>query len=113
MTKKYNVIVVGAGPAGLMVAKTASESGLDIALLERKTNIPKVRRTDGSTIGINEYLFWEVVKFNRKTQTFVFPVSGFSLNYDGPWNDNMYGFHIYSPPFRSSGETFNHSRLPL
>jgi len=97
VTKKYDFIVVGAGPAGLMVAKTASESGLKIALLERKTDISKVRRTDGSTIGINEYLFWEVVKFNRKTQTFVFPVSGFSLSYDGPWNDNMYGFHIYSP----------------
>ena len=97
MTKKYDVIVVGAGPAGLMVAKTASGSGLNIALLERKTDISKVRRTDGSTIGINEYLFWEVVKFNRKTQTFIFPVSGFSLGYDGPWNDNMYGFHIYSP----------------
>ena len=97
MTKRYDVIVVGAGPAGLMVAKTASESGLKIALLERRADISKTRRTDGATIGINEYLFWEVVKFNRRTQTFVFPVSGFSLCYDGPWNDNMYGFHIYSP----------------
>ncbi len=97
MTKKYDVVVVGAGPAGLMVAKTASESGLKIALLERKADISKTRRTDGAIIGINEYLFWELVKFNRNTQTFVFPVSGFSLRYDGPWNDNMYGFHIYSP----------------
>jgi len=97
MAKKYDLVIVGAGPAGLMVAKTASESGLKIVLMDRKTDISKIRRTDGGVIGINEYLFGEVVKFNRNTHTFVFPVNGFSLHYDGHWSDNIYGFHIYSP----------------
>lgn len=97
MAEKYDVVIVGAGPAGLMTAKTASESGLNVLLLERKTDISRVHRTDGGVIGINEYLFGEVATFNRKTQTFVFPVSGFSLNYDGPWGDGLFGFHIYSP----------------
>ena len=97
MAKDYDVVIVGAGPAGLMTAKTASESGLKVLLLERKTDISKIRRTDGGVIGINEYLFGEVPKFNRKTQTLVFPVNGFSLQYDGPWNDHLFGFHIYSP----------------
>lgn len=97
MKKKYDVVIVGAGPAGLMTAKSASESGLKIALLERKTDISKICRTDGGVIGIDEYGFGEVVKFNRKNQTFVFPVNGFSLKYDGPWSDELYGFHIYSP----------------
>ena len=35
----YDLIVVGAGPAGLMAAKTAGEQGLKVALLERKKNI--------------------------------------------------------------------------
>ena len=97
MVRQYDVVIVGAGPAGLMTAKTAGESGLKIALLERKTEISKVRRTDAGVIALNEYVYGQVVTFNRKTQTLVFPVSGFSLKYDGPWNDNRYGFHFYSP----------------
>ena len=97
MTKQYDVVIVGAGPAGLMTAKTASESGLRIALLERKTDISNVRRTDAGVIALNEYILGQVVTFNRKTKTLVFPVSGFSLKYEGPWNDHRYGFHFYSP----------------
>ena len=97
MAKQYDVVIVGAGPAGLMAAKTAGESGLKIALLERKTEISKVRRTDAGVIALNEYIYGQVVTFNRKTQTLVFPVSGFSLKYEGSWNDNRYGFHFYSP----------------
>jgi hypothetical protein len=51
-----------------MTAKTASESGVNALLLDRKTDISKIHRTDGGVIGINEYLFGEVTKFNRKTQ---------------------------------------------
>ena len=36
MTNAYDLIIVGAGPAGLMAAKTAGEQGLKVALLERK-----------------------------------------------------------------------------
>jgi flavin-dependent dehydrogenase len=97
MSKKYDVVIVGAGPAGLMAAKTAAESGLKIVLLERQSDISKVCRTDGGVVALNEYTFGQVTKFNRKTQALVFPVSGFSVKYDGSWNDNLYGFHFYSP----------------
>jgi len=97
IAKLYDVVIAGAGPAGLMAAKTAGASGLSIALLERRTDIASGRRTDAGVIALNEYMFGQIVTFNRKSQTLVFPVSGFSLHYEGPWNDNRYGFHFYSP----------------
>ena len=50
LVKKYDLVIVGGGPAGLMAARTAGENGLKTALLERKTEITKVRRVDGSVL---------------------------------------------------------------
>lgn len=36
---KYDVVVVGAGPAGSVTAKTAAEKGLDVLLIERNPEI--------------------------------------------------------------------------
>jgi flavin-dependent dehydrogenase len=96
MAKRYDVVVVGAGPAGLMAAKTAGENGLSVALLERKTDIPKVRRADGGAIGVNEYLFEHMVTFNDKAKRFCFLSDGFTVPYSGPYS-NIYGFQVYSP----------------
>jgi len=96
MTKRYDLIVVGAGPAGLMAARTAAENGLSVALLERKTDIPIIRRLDGGAIGINEYLFGQMTVFNPQANRLCFPTSGFSVPYDGPYS-NIYGFQIHSP----------------
>ncbi len=97
MIRDYDVVIAGAGSSGLMAARTAGESGLKIALLERKKDISIIGREDGGIVALNEYLYGQVVTFNRRAQTLVFPVSGFSIKYDGPWNDHRYGFHIYSP----------------
>ena len=40
MAKKYDLIVVGAGPTGLMAAKVAGENGLKVALIDKKHDIP-------------------------------------------------------------------------
>ena len=56
MAKRYDVIVVGAGPAGLLAAKAAGENGLDVALLEKKPEPTRRTRSCGETIGsMNEY----------------------------------------------------------
>ncbi len=42
---KYDIIVCGAGPGGLMAAKTAAEDGLKVLLIERKRDITEINRT--------------------------------------------------------------------
>ena len=56
MNTSYDVIVVGAGPAGSMAAKTVAEAGADVLLLERHTHIGQPVRC---AEGINASLFKE------------------------------------------------------
>ena len=49
MKDKYDVIVVGAGPAGSSVATTASKAGLDVLLIEKRQEIgDPVRCAEGA-----------------------------------------------------------------
>jgi hypothetical protein len=93
----YDVIVVGAGPAGLMAAKTAGENGLRVALLERKEHIVDINRAcTMMVLVLNEYIFGERITFNTRDGRLCFPVNGFSVRYDGPYK-NLYGWQFYSP----------------
>ena len=44
MTKHCDLCVVGAGPSGLMAARTAAAKGLDVVLLERNEMLAPVKR---------------------------------------------------------------------
>jgi len=97
MAKKYDLVIVGGGPAGLMAARVAGENGLKTALLERKTDITRIGRVDGGgLIPINEYMCGETLFYSPEIKRIGFPVSGISVKYDGPYQD-MYGFRLYSP----------------
>lgn len=97
MAERYDLIVVGAGPAGLMAAKVAAENGLSVALLERKKHVAAIQRSCATMFAIeDDYLFGERMYFNAKQHRLVFPVNGFSVNYSGP-HKNFYGQVLYAP----------------
>jgi flavin-dependent dehydrogenase len=97
MSKRYDLIIVGAGPGGAMAAKTAGENGLKTALLERKKDPAKITRGCAMMFAIESgYYFAERMYYNRKNKKMIFPVNGFSVDYDGPAR-NFYAWHFYAP----------------
>jgi len=85
---KYDLIVSGAGPGGLMAAKTAADEGLRVLLLEQKNDPSRINR---SCLQIF-YLEWvcpdgyiETVKaeVSQEKTRFIFPGPGFSIDYTG------------------------------
>ncbi|MEI6125278.1 MAG: NAD(P)/FAD-dependent oxidoreductase [Pseudomonadota bacterium] len=96
MARTYDVVIVGAGPAGLMAAKIAGENGLSVALLERKEKIAEIQRCCATMFAIeDEYYFGERMYFNEAKHRLVFPVTGFTVPYDGPYK-NFYAWHLYT-----------------
>jgi digeranylgeranylglycerophospholipid reductase len=60
--EKHDVVVVGAGPAGSLTAKTAAEKGLDVLLIERNQEIGvPVRCAEGTSKEIEK-----LVKVDKK-----------------------------------------------
>ena len=96
MAKKYDLIVVGGGPGGLMAAKTAAEDGLKVVLIERKKNITEITRTcleifyirklSACKAGLHGDGYIEPVSLEvgDDKYKFNFPGPGFSLDYSGP-----------------------------
>jgi len=58
-TKRYDIIVVGAGPAGSTFARIAASKGLSVLLLERKTRIGVPVRCGEGVIDSGLRLFYE------------------------------------------------------
>jgi len=97
MVMRYDLIVVGAGPAGLMAAKTAAEDGLKVLLVERKRDITEINRLCAQFASINfsvsgtygqvdKYGYLEPISLEVGTDKnkvhFLGP--GFSIDYNGP-----------------------------
>ena len=92
---KYDLIVVGGGPGGLMAAKQAAEDGLKVVLLERKKNITEVNRSCGEVFYLRKlsaskagmhgdgYIEPVGVEIQDYKAKFLFPEPGFSLDFTG------------------------------
>jgi flavin-dependent dehydrogenase len=98
MTKKlYDLVVVGAGPAGLLAAKAAAENGLEVAVLERKKDPAKLMRACGQTlVAMNEYIYGNISTYNPREKRICFSSAGFSFKYDGPIQNN-YNLTMVTP----------------
>jgi len=96
MKKLYDLIVIGAGPAGLTAAKTAGENGLNVALLERKTDMARIERACmEALLAPYEYCLGEYMIFNPSSHRFIFLKNGFSIPYYGPYR-YLYTFVHYA-----------------
>jgi flavin-dependent dehydrogenase len=102
MTRRYDLIVVGGGPGGLMAAKTAAEDGLNVVLIERKRNITEIHRacvsifythklspvasgeSDTGELHGDGYIEPVSVECESDKTRFHFPAQGFSIDYNGP-----------------------------
>jgi flavin-dependent dehydrogenase len=117
---KYDLIVIGGGPGGLMAAKTAAEDGLKVLLIERKKNVTEVKRWCGQFTNINmlsvggkvKYGYIESLNLEVGTDTTKvhFPGPGFSIDYKGSlrsYFNYVYfspsGYHVYREKDRFFG----------
>lgn len=81
MAKQYDVVVVGAGPAGLTVAQIAANNGLNVLIVEQKKDLTKIFRSCCCNLIIEPGTHKEAVTFTRgeirfKNNNFVVPYSG-------------------------------------
>ncbi len=102
MAKKYDLIVVGGGPGGLMAAKTAAEDGLSVLLIEKKKDITEITRACCQNFYVHKmnalpgfesesggpygdgYIDPVSIEIEAEKVRFHFPVPGFTLDYTGP-----------------------------
>jgi len=107
---KYDLIVIGAGPGGLMAARTAARDGMKVLLVERKRVVTEVNRACVQIFYLNKLdANWLTLKLTSKMDAYIENVSaetfpnrtrfnfldaGFSLDYSGSLRAYYNWFHL-------------------
>jgi flavin-dependent dehydrogenase len=88
----YDVAVIGAGPAGLMAAKTAAEEGLKTVLIEKRWDISKITRACCMQFILDDGYENEYIQL--KDGKIFFTRNGFTVDYNGPTRNLMNKYYI-------------------
>jgi flavin-dependent dehydrogenase len=83
MNSDYDIVVIGAGPAGMMAAKTAAQEGLKVLLVDAKEEIAKVRRSCCANLFNEPNTHGEFITVER--DQIKFHVNDFTVRYTGGW----------------------------
>jgi len=78
----YDIAIVGAGPGGLMAAKTAAEKGLKVVLIEKRKDISQITRACCEQFLMDENYSGDTLRV-EKEEVF-FTKNNFSVKYSGP-----------------------------
>jgi flavin-dependent dehydrogenase len=116
---KYDVIVIGGGPAGMMAAKTAAEDGLKVVLIERKKDPTVINRMCGQFTNISminmggklKYGYTKPIRFEVGTHgnRIHFEELGISIDYEGPFRpylNYIYFSPLGNPVYREKDHLF-------
>ena len=83
METEYDLTIVGAGPAGMMAAVAGAKESLEVALVERKTEISSIKRSCCSALITEPGTHEEFVTLANNR--IVFHRTDFSVDYNGPY----------------------------
>ena len=81
MENIFDLIIIGAGPAGLMAAKKSAELGLKVALIEKNKNFKKLNRACSAQFILDNTYQNEFIKLENNQINFT--KNNFKVNYSG------------------------------
>ena len=118
MNENTDLIIIGAGPAGLMAAKTAAKSGLKVILIEKNKDFNQIRRACSAQFILDDGYENEFIKLENNK--IIFTKNKFSVNYTGPLVDvknkyykspNGHRIHFALPNQKTFAFKFNKQKL--
>lgn len=94
MNNLVDLVIIGAGPAGLMTAKTAAEIGLKVVLIEKQKNFKHLKRACSAQFIMDDGYENEFMKI--KDGKLLFTKNNFEVNYQGTLVDVSHKYY-FSP----------------